>query len=187
MQYRLPWRLSGNESACQSRSPALGWEDPLEEEMGTVSSVLAWRMPWTEAPGGLQPMRSQGVRHSLATRKQQIVLLTILTRYVFHLDLWPIAVAYHHWRKMTSIEMLTPCMCLTEFIWLTLNVISFSFQLGRGSVRGNYYVDDGCRFVGFMINTACSHMLIDSGLCCKLNSRWFPLVHCCSTDKRFLK
>ena len=33
---------------------SLGWEDPPEEEMATHSSILAWRMPWTEQPGGLQ-------------------------------------------------------------------------------------------------------------------------------------
>ena len=38
---------------------SLGWEDPLEEGMVTHSSILAWRIPWTEEPGGLQPMRSQ--------------------------------------------------------------------------------------------------------------------------------
>ena len=36
----------------------LGREDPLEEEMATHSSILAWRIPWTEEPGGLQPMGS---------------------------------------------------------------------------------------------------------------------------------
>ena len=38
---------------------SLGWEDPLEKEMATLSTVLAWRIPWTEEPGGLQPMGSQ--------------------------------------------------------------------------------------------------------------------------------
>ena len=38
---------------------SLGWEDPLEEDMATHSSILAWRIPWTEEPGGLQPMGSQ--------------------------------------------------------------------------------------------------------------------------------
>ena len=37
----------------------LGWEDPLEEEMATHSSKLAWEIPWTEDPGGLQFMGSQ--------------------------------------------------------------------------------------------------------------------------------
>ena len=38
-----------------------GWEDPLEEEMATLSSILAWRIPWTEEPRGLQSMGSQRV------------------------------------------------------------------------------------------------------------------------------
>ena len=40
---------------------SLGWEDPLEKEMTTHSSILAWRIPWTEKPGGLQSMGSQRV------------------------------------------------------------------------------------------------------------------------------
>ena len=35
---------------------SLGWDDPLEKEMATCSSILAWRIPWTEEPGGLQSM-----------------------------------------------------------------------------------------------------------------------------------
>ena len=42
----------------------LGQEDPLEKGMATHSSILAWKIPWTEEPGGLQCMRSQRVRHS---------------------------------------------------------------------------------------------------------------------------
>ena len=41
----------------------LGWEDPQEKEMATHSSILAWRIPWTEEPGGLPSMGSQRVRH----------------------------------------------------------------------------------------------------------------------------
>ena len=41
----------------------LGLESPLEEEMGTQSSILAWRIPWTEEPGGLQSMGLQRVGH----------------------------------------------------------------------------------------------------------------------------
>ena len=43
---------------------SLGWEDPLEEGMAAHSSILAWRMPWTEEPGGLQSMGFQRVRHN---------------------------------------------------------------------------------------------------------------------------
>ena len=42
---------------------SLVWEDPLEEEMATHSSILGWRIPWTEEPGGLQSMGSQRVGH----------------------------------------------------------------------------------------------------------------------------
>ena len=41
----------------------LGQEDPLKEDMSTHSNILAWRMPWTEEPGGLWYIGSQGVRH----------------------------------------------------------------------------------------------------------------------------
>ena len=42
---------------------SLGWEDSLEKEMATHSSVLAWKIPWMEKPGGLQSMGSQRVGH----------------------------------------------------------------------------------------------------------------------------
>ena len=42
---------------------SLGWEDPLEKGMSTHSSILAWRIPWTEKPGGLQSTGSQRVGH----------------------------------------------------------------------------------------------------------------------------
>ena len=41
-----------------------GWEDPLEKEMATHSSTLAWKIPWMEEPGRLQSMGSQRVRHN---------------------------------------------------------------------------------------------------------------------------
>ena len=47
---------------------SLGQEDPLEKETATHSSILAWTIPWIEAPGGLQSMESQRVRHDGATK-----------------------------------------------------------------------------------------------------------------------
>ena len=44
--------------------PSLGQEDPLEKEMSTHSSTLAWKFPWMEEPGGLQSMGLQTVRHA---------------------------------------------------------------------------------------------------------------------------
>ena len=49
---------------------SLGWEDPLEQEMATDSSVLAWRIPWAEGPGRLQSMGLQRIRHDLVTKQQ---------------------------------------------------------------------------------------------------------------------
>ena len=43
----------------ESQAPSLGQEDPLEKEMATHSSILAWEITWIEDPGGLQSMRSQ--------------------------------------------------------------------------------------------------------------------------------
>ena len=45
----------------ETQVPSLGWEDPLEEDMATYSSVLAWEMPWTPEPEGLQSMGLQRV------------------------------------------------------------------------------------------------------------------------------
>ena len=65
----FPAGASGEESACQRRRTkrmwvrSLGGENPLEEEMATHSSILAWRIPWLEEPGTLRSMGSQGVRH----------------------------------------------------------------------------------------------------------------------------
>ena len=46
---------------------SLGWKDALEKELASCSSILAWRIPWTEEPGRLQSMGSQRVRHDRAT------------------------------------------------------------------------------------------------------------------------
>ena len=51
--------------------PSLSQEDPLEKEMATHSSILAWKIPRTEEPGGLQSMGSHRVRHDLATKPHQ--------------------------------------------------------------------------------------------------------------------
>ena len=47
----------------ETRIQSLGWEDPLEKRMAIHSSILAWRISWTEEPGGLQSMGSQRTGH----------------------------------------------------------------------------------------------------------------------------
>ena len=61
----------------ETQVQSLGWEDPLKEGVATHSSVLAWRIPWTEEPGGLQSMGSQRVGYDLATKQQQAYSITL--------------------------------------------------------------------------------------------------------------
>ena len=49
----------------ETQDRSLGQEDPLEKEMETHSSTLAWKIPWTEEPGMLQSLRSQRIKHDL--------------------------------------------------------------------------------------------------------------------------
>ena len=58
----------------ETRVQSLGWEDLLEKGMATHSSILAWRIPWTEKPGGLQSLGSQRVGHDSETLEQIEIL-----------------------------------------------------------------------------------------------------------------
>ena len=72
-RYTCSWvslmtQMVKNQPAIQETGVrSLRWEDPMEKKMTTHSSILAWRIPWMEEPGGLQTMRSQRIGHSLAT------------------------------------------------------------------------------------------------------------------------
>ena len=61
-----------------------GWEDPLEKEMATHSSILAWRIPWMEEPGGLQSMGSQSwtrlsdLPHSLIDKYDPVAIYFVV-------------------------------------------------------------------------------------------------------------
>ena len=55
--------LPDSEGDGRRQAQSLGWEDPLEEEMATQSSILAWEIPWIEEPGGLQFRGSRIVGH----------------------------------------------------------------------------------------------------------------------------
>ena len=68
----------------EMRVESLGWEDPLEEEIGTHSSIIAWRIPWTEEPGWLQSMRSQRVmtEHSTAQADFYVMLRMVQNKTI---------------------------------------------------------------------------------------------------------
>ena len=55
--------MAKNPPAKEQQTRSLGGEDPLEEEMATSSSLLAWEIPWTEEPGGLQSRGLRRARH----------------------------------------------------------------------------------------------------------------------------
>ena len=64
--------LLAEQETQEMRVQSLGQEDPLEEEMVTHSSILAWEIPWTEEPSGLQSTGSQSqTRHERATEQQR--------------------------------------------------------------------------------------------------------------------
>ena len=75
---------------------SLGWEDPLEEEMATHPSILAWKIPWTVEPAGLQSVRSQRVGHDwsdlacmhaqIAKENSSIPLYVLCYTFVIHVD-----------------------------------------------------------------------------------------------------
>ena len=56
-------------------------EEPLEKEMETHSSILAWEIPWTEEPGGLQSMGSQRVRHDLVIKQHRPEFCKLLVKH----------------------------------------------------------------------------------------------------------
>ena len=68
-------------SACNAGDPGsiLGSGRSLEKEVATHSSILAWRIPWTEEPGGLQSIGSQRVRQDLVTKQQQQTTTKLLS------------------------------------------------------------------------------------------------------------
>ena len=81
----------------ETRVESLGWEDPLEKEMATHSSILAWRIPWTEEPSGLQSLESQRIRHDWVA--------TTFTLHFIHICI------YIHTHTHTHV---------TESLWFTL-------------------------------------------------------------------
>ena len=64
---RGAWTITNLPTVQETWVQFLGWEDPLEKGTATYSSILAWRIPWTEEPGGLQSMGLQRVRYDWST------------------------------------------------------------------------------------------------------------------------
>ena len=61
---------------------SLGWEDPWRWKWQPISSILAWEIPWTEEPGGLQSMQSQRIGHDLAIKPCDATKVRILDLFI---------------------------------------------------------------------------------------------------------
>ena len=93
LKYRgFPGGSDGKESVYNAGDTGLipSWEDPLEENMATHSSILAWKIPWTEESGGLQSMGSQKVRYNWATDTFTFTCQyrLISNVFIFYFGLW---------------------------------------------------------------------------------------------------
>ena len=124
----------------QFQSP--GWEDSLEEEMATHSSSLAWEIPWTEAPRGLQSMGSQRVGHDWATKHTHtrlssywVVLISVLS--VFYIQ------AHCQIRGLWIVYI-----CKDD---LTFNFLNVSFEKQKVSFLGSLIY----QMFSFMIHASC--------------------------------
>ena len=110
---------------------SVGQADPLEEGMATHSSTLAWRIPWTEEPGGLQSVGSQRVRHDWATKQQQQTLSctgSVLGGFGSILK-------YEEKNLNIKIDM---AMCLTDSLCCTLETNNVVNQL---------YSNENCKWI----------------------------------------
>ena len=79
---------------------SLGWEDPLEKGMATHSSILSWRIPWTEEPGGLQSTGWQRIQHSWATNTFIFILHTLFSLYPA-----PCPICLHHSQSIVRLHV----------------------------------------------------------------------------------
>ena len=124
----------------------LGWEDPLEKGVTTYSSILAWRIPWTEEPGGLQSMGLQGVRQDWATNTHTHTHTHTATYWLRNLGY----VISSPWAPVSSllkdkiltisyicyvIVQLLSCVWLFVTLWTTGHQTSLSFTTSQSLLK----------------------------------------------------
>ena len=111
---------------------SLGWEDPLEEDMETHSSILAWRIPWAEEPGGLQSIGSQRVGYdwgdwALTHIEYNLLILTFkasvsLCSYILYISLFFISwavIKVSHQDCNFALYIFKPSVCCVVYIYCT--------------------------------------------------------------------
>ena len=108
----------------ETRVWSLGWEDPLQKEMATHSSTLAWKIPWREEPGELQPMGLQSVGHSWATSLSKKVLGSMILSWAITLRPQPPSTnefsshAPRFWNfELLEVKCGSLCLYLRPLVW----------------------------------------------------------------------
>ena len=110
----------------ETRVQSLGQEDPLVKGMATHSSILAWRIPWTEEPGGLQSMGSQRVRYNWATNRHNRIDTV----------LW---LGLPWWLRRAQTVKNLPAVQRSQVLWLTiLHVLWLCVFNFRGNSLDSY-------------------------------------------------
>ena len=100
----------------------LGQEDPLEKEMATHSSILAWRIPWRDEPGGLQSTELQRVRHNWARMHAQASLLKQANRSLCLPQTFGIH-DFSNFRQIIRYVLLNTSKDIWGSIWLSLRLL----------------------------------------------------------------
>ena len=125
--------MSHNTTMRETRVRSLGREDPLEKEMATHSSTLAWRIPWTEKPGRLQSTGSQRVGHDWATSLHLThfntatfeTLCTALTQGLDDMENRVEKVSLSLSQNRSLSHLFQPCELRDKSNWLALMEITF--------------------------------------------------------------
>ena len=84
---------------------SLGWEDPLEKGMATHSSVLAWKIPWTEEPGGIQSTGSQRDKYNWTTKPFTVTLSMLWELYDLYIEMLRVDMAENNYLSIKKKEM----------------------------------------------------------------------------------
>ena len=119
-------------AAQETRVRSLGWEDPLEKEMATHSSTLAWKIPWAEEPSRLQSMELQRVGHDWATSLSftepsntwsniiRFIIYGIIYLYITHTHTWRLFIKLGWYWRSYSVAWLS--------FYLYYEISHFNFQ-----------------------------------------------------------
>ena len=160
---------------------SLGWEDLLEEELATHFRILAWKIPWTEEPGGLQTTGLQRVRHNWVTEKAHInhkqgeLESSMYESWVQLLScVWlfatPLTAARQASLSITSSWSLLKLMSIDCHPTISSSVIPFSFRLqsfpASGSFPRSQFFASGGQIIGVSASASVFPVSIQD---------WFPL------------